>query len=689
MLQERSWNLALSVTLIVYAYMAWLSIGYYEISALVLVWILITLAGLIAINAATHFIPAVRSTLIYSALFVSILLMLTISVKYVANYYLEDEILIQNNAAYLFIHGQDPYIRSNMLKMFYSSQVPLFNTPMLQGGYVYYLIYPGLSVLLFVPPIVFHFNPDYVIAVFNFISIVLLIYYYRKRKLKLQTPLIITAILVSAFYLGFTVAGVSAIIWVTLLAMAYVFRDRPYVSGIFLGLSVAYKQDPVIVIPFFLYFIYKEYGGVHEIKFIAAMVSSFMIVNLPFILMGPLAWMSSILDVANQSIIGVGVGPSIISFAGFYHVSPLYFSLLILIIELFLLFLYVRYYNALKYAFFAFPVLIMLFNFRVLISYLMYWPFLIMIVLPDINIQENMLKPLRIRRSHFIALSLVLIVVTGGFVIPMHTSSASITINSINGGSDAISIPGVIDGINITMSYYPGNGYPASVPIYFRILTNSPMENYSVNGLLWHTNTYLHPGSNNISIYPDNSFDLLPSNTSFILIAYYGQMQASYRSHGLYDRPKYPVPDPMFAYPQYSRSEPFPRWYLSGNGSNLVYIADGFNISSSGWSNMTSSILVDSSALQNLTIEYNISGKGIYGYTISFSEFNYTVSSEPFAVNMNYTHLVVSRNQNMIEFAAAYQWALANHWPTTEVDMAFFTGPGSEMSVQYVGASYD
>ncbi|CAC11991.1 hypothetical membrane protein [Thermoplasma acidophilum] len=689
MLQERSWNLALSVTLIVYAYMAWLSIGYYEVSVLVLVWILVVIAGLLAINATTHIIPAARSALIYSALFVSMILMLAISLKYVSSYYLEDEILIQNNAAYLFVHGQDPYVRSNMLKMFYSSQVPLFNTPMLEGGYVYYLIYPGLSVLLFVPSILFHFNPDYMIAAFNFISIVLLIYYYRKKKLKLQTPLIITAIMVSAFYFGFTVAGVSAIIWVTLLAMAYIFRDRPYISGIMFGLSVAYKQDPAIVFPFLLYFIYKEYGGSHAMKFVVAIVISFFAVNLPFIVMGPMEWITSILSVANQNIIGVGVGPSIISFAGFYHVNPLYFSSVVLILELFLLFLYIRYYNALKYAFFAFPVIVMLFNFRVLISYLMYWPFLVMIVLPDINIQENMLKPLHVKKSHFIALSLVLIVVTGGFTIPLHSSSGSMAIKSIDASSDTISIPNIIDRINITISYEPGNGYPASIPAYFRILTDSAMENYSVNGLLWHANAYLHPGENNISIYPDNSFDLLPSNTSFILIAYYGQMQASYRSPGLYDQPEYPVPDPMFLYPEYSKSEPFPGWQARGNGVDIAYDAQGFNMSSAGWANLTSSIIAGTQDLQNLTLYYNISGSGVYGYVISFSVFNYTVSSDPFSVNLNYTYLIVNKDQGTIKLKDAYEVASEYKWPLNSIRITFFTGPASSIRVEYVGAAYD
>ncbi|WP_297217608.1 glycosyltransferase family 87 protein [Thermoplasma sp.] len=689
MLAERSWNLALSLTLIVYAYMAWLSVGYYDLSALVMSWILIIISSLLAINSATRFNPRIRTALIYSALFVSMLLLISISLRYVASYYLEDEILIQTNAAYLFLHGEDPYLKINMLKLFSTSQVPLFNTPTLDGGYVYFLIYPGLSVLLFVPALLFHFNPSYVIIIFNFISIILLVYYYRKNNLKLQTPLIITYIMVSAFYIGFTIAGVSSIIWVTLLALAYVFREKPYISGIFLGLSVAYKQDPVIVVPFFLYFILKEYGGIHEAKFILASAASFLAVNLPFIIMNPGAWLISILSVANQNIIGVGSGPSILAFAGYYPIDPLYFSVLVMAMEIFLFFVYVRYYNALKYAFFAFPILVMLFNFRVLISYLMYWPFLIMLILPDIKISENMIRPLHINRAHFLAFSIVLIIITGGFAIPIHSQNGDIKIASINAYYDNISIPNVIDEMNISMVYEPGNGYPTTIPIYFRILTDSGLQNYNINGLLWHTNLYLHPGTNNLTIYPDNYFGLLPSNTSFVIIAYYGHMQTAYRSNGLYAVPKYPIPNPMLMYPEYSSSEPFPGWHATKGEGKLVYLASGFTFNSTEWFNLTSEQFQVSSDLENLTLQYNISGYGIYGYTISFGNFNYTVSSEYFSFNSNYTHLIVNNRMHAISFSNATRFAMEYKWPMQSAELSFFIGPDSGVTVKYEGAEYE
>ena len=45
--------------------------------------------------------------------------------------------------------------------------------------------------------------------------------------------------------------------------------------------------------------------------------------------------------------------------------------------------LYLRNYEKMKYSFLAFPVLIFFFYYRLLLNYIMYWPFIMVIAFPD------------------------------------------------------------------------------------------------------------------------------------------------------------------------------------------------------------------------------------------------------------------------------------------------------------------
>ncbi|WP_010917221.1 glycosyltransferase family 87 protein [Thermoplasma volcanium] len=684
----RSWDVALSITLIIYASVAWLSVGYDDLAALILVWIELFTAAFLLIQSVTSISVRTRGALIYFSILTSLLLLVTISVKYVSSSQLEDEILIQTNAAYLFLHGQDPYVKANMLKLFSVSTVPIFNTPALTGGYVYYLIYPGLSVLLFLPSVYFHFYPAYVIITFNFLSIILLIEYYRRQKMQLQVPLIITIVMVSAFYLGFTVAGVSSIIWVFFLAAAYVSRKNPYISGALFGLSAAYKQDPIIVLPFFIYFLYKEYGTLHAGKFVGLASASFLLVNLPFIIMGPYAWFTSVLGVATQKVIGVGFGPSILSFAGYINISPLYFIALLIAAELVLFYFYAKYYNALKWSFFAFPALVMLLNYRVLISYLIYWPFLIMLVLPDVNILENTIKPLRIKRKVFIAISIIIVLITAGFMVPVQANHSTMKINGIPEYGDNLSVPGYLDYMLVSINYEPGNGDNSTTPVYFRIFPDVGMQNYNINGLLWHTPVKLRPGHNIVPIYPDNYYDLLPSNVSFNIEAYYGKVSTFFHSSGIYASPKYPIDNPMLLYPSYDKASPFPGWTLYGKNYSFNYTSSGFLIRSEGWVYIESPVDILNPNISNFTLSYRISGYGVYGYSIDFSGFNYTVSSTKFEYNSNTTFFTISNNISLVNFTEARDVAYEYKWPMYSTTFVFFCGPNSYISVGDGNATY-
>ncbi len=674
MMEKRSWSIALSLILIAYSFAAWLSIGYLDLWGLVLVWILLVTAGLILVNAAIPFSDRTRDFLIYFSIFISLLLVIAISKVYVTSNYEEDEIAIQKYAAILFLHGKDPYIKANMIGLYEHYRIPLFETPLLTGGNVYFLLYPGLAVLLVIPAVIFKFSVDYIIVFFNFLSILLLIYYYKKNDMKMKSPLIIVVIMVSAFYIGFAVAGVSSIIWVFFLAAAYVFRKKPYLAGMFYGLSLGYKQDAVIIIPFLIYFLYREYGKGNVIRFLSITILSFLAVNLPFIVMNPYAWLISVISIGNQNIIGVSTGPSILAFAGFVNIPPSYFTALLAVIAIFLLYVYIKYYDAFRYAFFAFPVLIMLVNYRLMISYMMYWPYLVILSLPDIGRMKITIKPLKINKKAFAVLSVVIIAISASFAVTSSEAPGHLEIEKVYGFSDKISVPGIISSMNISIYYDPPYGGNSSIPVNFRIFLSEGLKNFDSNSLLWHTDTYIVPGWNNITIYPDGYFDMLPANVSFRIEAYYSSLSGFLNCNAVWGMPVYPMENPEMMYPSYITSSPFPGWSFTSHDGNFSYIPDGIILNSGGYANLTTDINISELKQGNYRLLMNVSGTGNYGYYVAFGNQKYIVTPEKITTPAG---IFGEGSMTSVNFSEIGGIAEEYGWNMNDVSFGFFSGASS------------
>ena len=119
------------------------------------------------------------------------------------------------------------------------------------------------------------------------------------------------------------------------------------ISAIFLGLAFGFKQTVLVIVPFYLIFLYKEElkSYLKVIKYLIAGGLTFLVVNLPFIITGPISWATSVLGIATQPVIGNGIGISILSFAGFFPVEIFVYYVLTLIAFMLLFVLYLRNYE--------------------------------------------------------------------------------------------------------------------------------------------------------------------------------------------------------------------------------------------------------------------------------------------------------------------------------------------------------
>jgi Predicted integral membrane protein len=146
---------------IFYPFIALNYISYLDYMAIVTGWLLLITGIIILI----YFVADVKENILIRLLpLLGFIFMIADSFLIFSVIYpnaLTDEIILQTYAAKVFIEGKDPYINSNMYGAFkYIVPNPLYVTPGLNGKLVEILLYPGMSVLAFVPVVLFNL-PDY------------------------------------------------------------------------------------------------------------------------------------------------------------------------------------------------------------------------------------------------------------------------------------------------------------------------------------------------------------------------------------------------------------------------------------------------------------------------------------------------------------------------------------------------
>ena len=512
---------------------------------------------------------------------------------------LTDEIIIQTYAAKIFLEGKDPYINRNMMGAFqYIKPYSLYVTPGLNGKLVEILLYPGMSVLAFLPVVYFHL-PDYTtLFAFSALNFLVVFLYLRKTGMEKIIPYFSLFLMLSMYTFGLSIGGSTDILWIFFLVLAYIYRDRPWLSGIFYGLSLSSKQLALVAFPFLIFMIFMEKGKSFKqsLMFFALAAFSFLITNLPFIIMQPHDWLRNIIDAEFQPVLGIGIGFSELSFTGLLRIPSTVFSLIFLSIIIITFLFYVRFYSKLKYALFVFPMLMFLANYRVLLGYIVDWSLLIVITFSDYVRENNIKHPvlseikttsingnINIRgvRKYMqkqVTFALIIVAVisltTGGSIyLASHNNDSSIyKVNDVLNMSDQLNIPGYITSMNISVTYQPALGSNLTSPVYFRIIPSTTTGgNY--NGLLWYSSSILKPGQNNVTAYPESYSYLLKQGTTFRIQAYYKYL-SNYITARSPTISQIGIANSNLEYPTNNMKTPFLCWNLekTQNGNKLNYL---------------------------------------------------------------------------------------------------------------------
>jgi uncharacterized membrane protein len=439
-----------------------------------------------------------------------------------------DELLFDFYSATLIIKGSNPYLPGALHDVFSYYSVPYaFRTPLTTGGFAKGLFYPDLAAIIFLPSVILKLDPRYEIFAFT-VGIILIAFFFVKRR-NLQEYFPMLALMFISDIGIFTFAGYSVvdIIWAFFLVITIITRDRKFTPSITMGIALALKQVTWVFFPFYLIFIWKEKGFKNAV--VSALISAavFFAINMPYIVISPHVWFDSLLAPETMSLIGVGQGISIISFAGFYLLNHLYFTLMFFTEMILLIVLYFFRFDKYKYAMTTFPLIIFFFNYRLLVNYLVLWPILSFFLVWDvmkIDGKQLLKKIPRLKIRGFkreITILALLIIIPVGASPLFHVNNEPISINGIHlydYGSNVDMMK-----LNITVK---GN---FSDKLQFRIYPEVFLGNASANGYLWKSSTT--PVIGNYSYYnivPLNSTYEFPSGVSFRLEAYYGDYSAYY-----------------------------------------------------------------------------------------------------------------------------------------------------------------
>ena len=442
-----------------------------------------------------------------------IIIVSTISVVFI--FEPTDEFLIDLYSAIKFMHGFNPYnpaVTAGVFSYFKTFNLDLNVTPTMSGKDITLLGYPALAFLIYIPYIYIGKFANLIISVISFIPFALVYFKFRDKKIALYA---ILSILLNIIFLYASAFSLIGLVWIVFLMASYYFREKPIYSGLFFGLSLSAKQFPAFMFPFMFYMIYREKGLKDAIKWTVSAFILFIAINGYFIARSPVLYFRDIMSSETMNLIGIGFGPSQISFLNFVHLPTDFFTALLIISFIFFIAMYVMHYDTLKFTLFVFPLFFMIFNYRLLITYVAFWPIISVLSIEDIdykrklNIDKRALK----RYAAYAVAVLVAVMVIGAYYNA--TARDPVKIDSVHMILDHGNASGIM--VNVT--------YTGSAPetIYFRGVINE--TNY--NGLLFnYSGNLIKAGKSTIILYPVRG-ETIPDNITLDLIAYNGTVQGS------------------------------------------------------------------------------------------------------------------------------------------------------------------
>lgn len=233
--------------------------------------------------------------------------------------YRTDEAAFDQYAAQLLVHGHDPYLHTLAPALSRFGVAVNETSRRLDGAIVTSLSYPALSFLVYAPLLALGWSTQLAPAVNvgAWMLTIALGYALVPRTVK-PIMLVIGSL---ALYVSFGVVGVTDLIYLPVLMVAVYRWDRipgrigwrAWIAPVAMGLALAVKQTPWLVLPFVVIGLYLETvpgrpGARIAGRFLIGALATFLLVNLPFLIASPGAWADGVLMPLTAGLIPQGQG---------------------------------------------------------------------------------------------------------------------------------------------------------------------------------------------------------------------------------------------------------------------------------------------------------------------------------------------------------------------------------------------
>ena len=218
---------------------------------------------------------------------------------------LTDEYVLQYNSAKEFLRLHNPYIVDFTSQI--AQSVPMYyRTYLTSTTFVHNIDYPAFSFLYYLPSAALNVSGIYqdilVMAV-----VIGFICYKSPSYLKWFLPVFF---LFDYAHVFFPSASITDVCWVSLIMLALLYKDKVVFSGILMGLAVSYKEEALVILPFFLILLWKDIGVKLLVKSIIVLAATVAIINIPFFLLSPVNFIKDVLIPVTGNTAPGGIGLS-------------------------------------------------------------------------------------------------------------------------------------------------------------------------------------------------------------------------------------------------------------------------------------------------------------------------------------------------------------------------------------------
>lgn len=280
-----------------------------------------------------------------------------------------DSLLYTAYSADLILQGINPYTATMEGAFAWGGTAHAFATPRIDGTVVTSYSYPVGAALALAPAVA---SPVPVRGLVVLVAVALgaVIVHASPAKLALAAPMALMAGRNMVITAG---GGVWDVLWALpfVLALRWVHHEEHARGGLALGLACAIKQLPWMAAPFIAVRQWRLGNRRGAVVGTGAAVAVFGLINAPWIVAGPVAWVRGVIAPlgVGAPLVHQGLGLTLLTFSGLYALPTWWHGLALVVAATVALTVTAAYPERVGYAVWLAPPFLLWFHYRSLVSY--------------------------------------------------------------------------------------------------------------------------------------------------------------------------------------------------------------------------------------------------------------------------------------------------------------------------------